>query len=50
MSNSDYNVIAPIPGFISKAYEIFSSNLYTDCCGWGNDGKTIQVFNVRYVS
>mgnify|MGYP003385082547 CR=1 FL=1 len=38
--------MTPVPGFISKAYEIFTNPQYSDCCSWGRDGQTIIITNV----
>ena len=32
-----------VPGFVSKAFEIFSDGQHGDICGWGREGKTVVV-------
>lgn len=39
-----------IPGFVSKAFEIFSNESYKGICGWGRDGKTIVVRDIQVFS
>jgi hypothetical protein len=32
-----------VPGFVTKAFEIFSNGQHEELCGWGRDGKTIVI-------
>ena len=32
-----------VPGFVSKAFEIFSDGQQGGICGWGREGKTVVV-------
>lgn len=32
-----------VPGFVTKAFEIFSDTRHESICGWGRDGKTILI-------
>jgi len=36
-------VFSRVPGFVTKAFEIFSDRHHVDVCGWGEEGKTIVI-------
>jgi len=39
-----------IPGFLTKTFEIFSNEEYSDLCGWGENGDTIVIKKVAEFS
>jgi len=35
-----------VPGFLTKAFEIFSNKAFLDLCGWGRNGQTVVIHRI----
>jgi len=42
----EFSCTSRVPGFVTKAFEIFSDGAHEDVCAWGRDGKTVVVRNI----
>jgi len=40
-------VFSRVPGFVTKAFEIFSDAQHEDICGWGRKGTTIVIHKLK---